>query len=67
MTELKPLQRFDVTVVEVILHSSRITAMDIVDADERGRDLWDVDGPKAFRAKSLGRTDLIIANKQETP
>jgi hypothetical protein len=65
MTRNTPLQRFDVTIVEVIVHSACIEATGIVDANERARDLWDVDGPEAFHAQSLGRTDLIIANQQE--
>ena len=62
-----PASRFDVSIVEVLIHSTTIEAEGLVEANSIAREMWDEDGPEAFLTQSLGRTDLIIANEQEKP
>ena len=56
-------RRFDVIITEVIVHRATITAETLHEANERAREMWDEDGPEAFIADTLGRTDLIIADE----
>ena len=57
-------KRFDISIVEVLLHRATIEAPNVVVANERARELWDEEGPNAFTVETLGRTDLIIADEE---
>lgn len=58
-----PLKRYDVIITEVIIHRASIAAAGLHEANELAREMWDEDGPEAFVADTLGRTDLIIADE----
>lgn len=58
------MKRYDVTIVEVLVHRATISASDLVAANELARNMWDEDGHEAFHTETLGRTDLIIADEE---
>ncbi len=58
------MRRFDVTIVEVLLHRTSIDATCLFQANDLARDMWDEDGAEAFHTETLGRTDLIIADEE---
>ena len=57
------MKRYDITIVEVLVHRATIEADSIVTANELAREMWDEDGPEAFSTETLGRTDLIICDE----
>ncbi len=59
-------RRFNVSVVEVLLHRACIEAVSEQEAIFRAAQHWAEDGPEAFHAETLGRSDLILAD-EETP
>ena len=62
--KLSPPKRFDVTIVEVLVHRASIEAHSLHEANELAREMWDEDGQRAFTTETLGRTDLIIADEE---
>jgi hypothetical protein len=61
------MTRYDITIVEVLIHRARIGANGIVEANELAREMWDDDGPGAFLTETLGRTDLIVCDAAAEP
>ncbi len=57
------MKRFDITIVEVLVHRASIEAPDLVAANELARDMWDEEGPDVFSTETLGRTDLIVCDE----
>ena len=60
----KQTKTYHVTIVEVVLHRTTLSAIGIHEANEAARDMWDEDGPDAFTAETLGRTDLIVCDEE---
>ncbi len=56
-------KRFFVTVVEVLVHTTTVTATDERDANELVREMWDETGQDAFHTQTLGSTDLNITEE----
>ena len=61
------MSRFDITIVEVLVHRAAISAGSLHEANELAREMWDEDGPEAFRSETLGRTELIVADEEVQP
>lgn len=61
------MSRFDITIVEVLVHRASIEARSIVEANAMARGMWDEDGPQAFHSETLGRTDLIVCDDAPEP
>ena len=64
MTKANQPRRFDVTIVEVLLHRATIEASSVVAANEFAREMWDEGAGEGFTTETLGRTDLIIADEE---
>jgi hypothetical protein len=62
MTAQTP-KRFFVTVVEVLVRSTTVTAIDERDANELVREMWDETGPAKFHTHTLGSTELDNAEE----
>lgn len=56
-------KRFFLTVVEVLVHTTTVTATDERDANELVREMWDETGPAGFHTQTLGSTDLNITEE----
>lgn len=56
-------KRFLVTVVEVLVHTTTVTATDERDANELVREMWDETGSSGFHTQTLGSTDLNITEE----
>ncbi len=62
MTAQTP-KRFLVSVVEVLVHTTTVTASDERDANELVREMLDEAGPAGFHTETLGFTDLTITEE----
>ena len=56
-------KRFFVTVLEVLVHTTTVTATDERDANELVREKWDETGPAGFDTQTLGSTELNITEE----
>ena len=60
------LKTYDVTVVEVLVHTATVTAQDDRLASELGRELWNELGPEGFQTKTVGASQLITVEEVRT-
>lgn len=60
------MKRFDITIVEVLVHRATIEADSHFHANGIARDMWDEEKMDAFSTESLGSTELIVCDEAAT-